>query len=446
MMNSAFSMCTDTQGAGLRRLGTLLVVGLLVLQASLALAESRPLALINATVHPVSAEPFENGAVLIRDGLIEALGTEIEIPADAEIIDLDGLALYPGFVHPATQLGLTEISSVPGTVDTAEMGNVNAALRVESSVNHDSELLPTSVAGGILNAHIIPGGGLIRGTSAVLRMEGWSWEEMVLDTPAGMHIAFPAAAANDDDNEDLALINRVLHQARHYQAARAAAEQGNGPRPLRNDQLEALLPLLSGEVPLMLTANGERAIAAALDWADRQGFEKLVLIANSDVQFLAERLAAADIPVILQNPYGMPVRRWEAYDQSFRSAATLHEAGVRFAIGDGGSGMNVANARNLPFQAGTSIAHGLPADVALKSVTLRPAEILGVADQLGSIEVGKRASLFAATGDPLEPMTQIRRVWIDGEEYDLRRDRSLRLYERYRLRQQGLAGDAATQP
>ncbi|MGY6555362.1 MAG: amidohydrolase family protein [Wenzhouxiangella sp.] len=431
--------------AGLRRVVLSLLIWAIV-QAPLALAESRPLALINAHVHPVSAEPIENGVVLIMDGRIAAVGVDVAIPADAELVDLEGLSLYPGFVHPATQLGLTEIASVAGTVDTAEMGNINAALRVESSVNHDSELLPTSVAGGILNAHIIPGGGLIRGSSAVLRMDGWSWEDMVLATPSGMHIAFPPAAATDEDNEDLALINRVLHQARHYQAARSAAEQGTGPRPLRNDQLEALLPLLSGDVPLMLTANGERAIGAALDWAERQQFENLILIANSDVQFLAERLAEADIPVILQNPYGLPIRRWEAYDQSFRSAAVLHEAGVRFAIGDGGSGMNVANARNLPFQAGTSVAHGLPADVALRSVTMRPAEILGLGDQLGSIEVGKRASLFAATGDPLEPMTQIRRVWIDGDEYDLRRDRSLRLYERYRMRQEQLSGDSAAMP
>ena len=410
----------------------------LLLLIGLNPANAQPLVLTGATVHPVSAEPITNGMVLIRDGLIEAVGTDLDIPEDAEVIDLDGLYLYPGFVHPATQLGLTEISSVPGTVDTAEMGNINAALRVESSVNHDSELLPTSVAGGILSAHIIPGGGLIRGTSAMLRMDGWSWEDMVLATPSGMHIAFPAGAANDEDNEDLALINRVLDQARHYRTARRASENGLGPRPLRNDQLESLLPLLSGEVPLMLIANGHRVIEAALDWAEGQGFENIILVANSDVQFLAERLAASDIPVILQNPYGMPVRRWEPYDQSFRSPAALHEAGVRFAIGDGGSGMNVANARNLPFQAGTSIAHGLPPEIALQTVTLRPAQILGVDDQLGSIEPGKRAFLFAASGDPLEPMTQIRRVWIDGVEYDLERDRSLRLYQRYRARQAGL--------
>jgi len=429
MTSTASSMTTDM-------ISRALVAGCLALLLGLPGLRAETLALTGATVHPVSSDSIPEGIVLIRDGLIAAVGPDLDIPADAEIVDLRGLHLYPGFVHPATQLGLIEISSVAGTVDTAEMGSINAAIRVEVAVNHDSELLPTNVAGGILSAHIIPAGGLIRGTSALMRTDGWSWEDMLIDSPSGMHIAFPAGAVSDEDNEDLKLIERTLDQARHYQSAVTAAAEGRAPRPPRNDQLEALAPLLAGDVPLMLSANGHEVIAAALDWAEAQEFGRIILVANSDVQYLAERLAADNIPVILQNPYGMPVRRWEPYDRSFVAAATLHAAGVRFAIGDGGSGMNVANARNLPFQAGSSAAHGLPRDAALKSVTLWPAEILGVADRLGSIEPGKHATLFAASGDPLEPMTQIRHVWIDGQPYDLTRDRSRRLFDRYRIRQQ----------
>ncbi|MFW5815594.1 MAG: amidohydrolase family protein, partial [Wenzhouxiangella sp.] len=263
----------------------------------------------------------------------------------------------------------------------------------------------------------------------------WSWEEMIVQSPTAMHLAFPSGAASDEDNEDLALINETLEKARHWHAAEAAAARDEARRPARNDQLQALGPLLSGEVPLMIHANGISVIEAALDWAEEQEFDRLILSANADVQYAAERLAAAGIPVILRGVYNMPVRRWEAYDMAYVAAARLHEAGVRFAIGDSGGGMDVANARNLPFHAGSAAAHGLPKDAALKSVTLWPAEILGVAERLGSIEPGKQASLFAATGDPLEPMTQIRRVWIDGSEYDLMRDRHQRLYQRYRQRQ-----------
>ncbi|MFP4207721.1 MAG: amidohydrolase family protein [Wenzhouxiangella sp.] len=417
----------------------LLLATSLLLGLSPAVAEVT--ALVGATVHPVAAEPIEDGIVLIENGRIQAVGADLAVPTQATVIELDGLHLYPGFVHPATQLGLTEISSVAGSVDTSEMGSINAALRAEVAVNHDSALLPVAISGGVLSAHIMPGGGLIRGSSAVLRLDGWSWEEMILQTPTAMHLAFPAGAASDEDNDDLALIDETLEQARHWHAAEVAAARGDAPRPARNDQLEALGPLLAGEVPLMIHANGIAVIEAALDWAEDQGFEQIILSANADVQYAAERLAAERIPVVLRGVYNMPVRRWEAYDMAYVAAARLHQAGVLFAIGDSGGGMDVANARNLPFHAGSAAAHGLPKDAALRSVTLWPAEILGVADQLGSIEAGKRATLFASTGDPLEPMTRIRRVWIDGVEYDLMHDRHRQLYERYRRHQQGTVAE-----
>jgi imidazolonepropionase-like amidohydrolase len=423
MTNTVFSMLTKTTLT--LAAGTLMLAGM---------AQADVTALVGATVHPVSSEPIENGTVVMRDGQIEAIGTDVEIPDGAQVIDLNGLHVYPGFVHPATQLGITEIASVAGTVDVSEMGNINAAVRVEVAVNHDSDLLPVSISGGVLTAHVVPGGGLIRGTSAVMNLDGWSWEEMVIRAPVGMHISFPAGALEDEDNEDLQLIERVLDQARHWKQASEAAEAGNGRKPARNDQLEALVPLLTGEVPLFLHANRYDVMEMALDWAEEQEFENIILVANPDVQYIAERLAGDDIPVIMSRVYAMPTRRWEAYDMAYVAAARLEEAGVRFALTDSAGGMDVANARNLPFQAGSAVAHGLSRDAALKSVTLWPAEILGVADQLGSLEPGKRASLFVANGDPLEVLTSIERVWIDGQEFDLMRDRHRRLYERYRER------------
>jgi imidazolonepropionase-like amidohydrolase len=286
----------------------------------------------------------------------------------------------------------------------------------------------------------MPNGGLIQGTSAVVNLDGWSWEEMVIRSPVGMHIEFPAAAVDDENNDDLKTIENVLDLARHHHRAMQAADQGDGSAPARNDQLEALAPLLNGDQPLYLRANRYDVMEAALDWAADQGFENVVLMANPDVQYLADRLASDGIPVILRNVYALPTRRWEAYDMAFVAPAKLAEAGVRFAIADTGSGRDIANARNLPFQAGTAAAHGLDKRDALKSVTLWPAEILGVGDQLGSIEVGKRASLFAATGDALEPMSRIERVWIDGEEYDLARDHGRSLYPRYRERNANVQG------
>ncbi|MDX1625212.1 MAG: amidohydrolase family protein [Wenzhouxiangellaceae bacterium] len=414
---------------------------ILLIAAAVALAVPAPLpaqdetpvrAFVGATLHPVDGPAVENGTMLVRGERIVALGADVEVPADAEVVDLSGLHVFPGFVHPRSSLGLTEISSVAGTVDTAEMGSINAAIDVRVAFNHDSMLLPVNVAGGILTTHSVPSGGLIRGHSAVMRMEGWSWEDMVLVPRAGMHIVFPAAAADDDDNEDLAKIEDALDAARHWHTARAAAEAGVAPAPARNAQLEALGPLLDGEVPLFLYAEKETTIRAAMAWADEQEFDRLVIVGGPDLQYVAEDLAAAGVQAILDGVYVMPTRRWDAYDQNFVAAARLHEAGVKFAIGDGGGGFGASNARNLPFHAGSAAAFGLPKDAALKSVTLWPAEILGLGEELGSLADGKRATFFAATGDPLEPMTKIRRVWIDGKEYDLSRNRHRELYERYR--------------
>lgn len=399
-----------------------------------AMAQQTPIALVGATVHPVDGAPIQDGLVLIEGRNIAAIGAGIEIPDDAEIVDVAGSHVYPGFVHPLSALGLTEISSVAGTVDNTEMGAINAALRVEVAFNHDSALLPVNVAGGILTTHTVPSGGLIRGTSAVMNMEGWSWEDMTIKAPAAMHIEFPAGAVEDSENDDLQKIESTLDAARDWHKAMQAFEAGSAPRPPRNAQLEALVPLLEGELPLFLYAGTEDQINAALDWAEGQEFERVVVVGGPDLQYVAERLAADGVPAILNGVYSMPTRRWEAYDMAYQAAGKLHEAGAKFAVGDGGGGFGATNARNLPFHAGSAAAFGLPKDAALKSVTLWPAEILGVEDQLGSLAVGKRASLIVTSGDPLEPMTQIQRVWIDGEEYDLGRSKHRQLYERYKGR------------
>jgi imidazolonepropionase-like amidohydrolase len=416
-------------------------ISALVLVAGLAsaAADQQPslTALVGATVHPVSGEVIENGVVLMRGETIEAVGSDLAIP-DGEpgvtVVELDGLHIYPGFVHPHSALGLTEIGSVAGTVDTTEMGSINAALRVEVAFNHDSALLPVSVAGGIVASHTVPAGGLIRGMSAVMNLDGWSWEDMTIAAPAGMHIDFPSGAVDDADNDDLATINDTLDAARAWRKAQAAFEADNAPRPPRNDQLSALAPVVAGDVPVFLHAGRADEIEAALDWADSQGLERVIVVAGPDLQYVAERLAADDVPAILNGVYTLPTRRWEPYDRAYVAAAKLFEAGVKFAIADGGGGFNATNARNLPFHAGSAAAFGLPAEAALKSVTLWPAEILGVGDQLGSLEPGKRASLIVTNGDPLEPMTSIERVWIDGAEYDLGRSKHRQLYERYKAR------------
>ncbi len=436
----------------LRRAGRLaaLVVALAAAGLSPA-ARAETLAFVGATVHPVSGPPIAGATLLVDGDRITAVGAGVAVPEDARVIDLSGLDLYPGFVHPQTDLGLVEIGSVRGTDDTTEIGKVNSNLRAEVAFNADSFRLPPTVAGGVLTAHVVPDGGLFSGSSAVLRLDGWNWRDMTIEAPVGMHLRWPATRERhwrqppEDDEaaakrrkEALELIEDTLEQARTYGGALDAARAGRAPKPDLDPRLEALVPVVRGELALYVHADTESQIEAALDWlrdwAAPHGVTRAVLVAGYDVARLADRVAAAGIPVILDTIHRLPLRDWEPYDAPFTAAARLHEAGVTFAIAAGGAGAGGENARNLPFEAATAVAYGLSRDVALASITLTAAEILGVGDRLGSLDPGKEATFFAVDGDPLEIRSHIERVWIAGREIDLSNDRQRRLYEKYKRR------------
>lgn len=395
---------------------------------------------VGGTVHPVSGDVIEQGVVLVRDGKIVAVGKDVQVPAEAEVIDLAGKHLYPGFVHPASTLGLVEINSVRGTVDTTEINDVNSELRAEVAFNADSLLLPPTMAGGVLTAHVVPRGGVFAGTSAAMRLAGWNWQDMTLATPVGMHLNYPQLLPSDGDVSEeeeaevrekaLQLINETFDEAALYRQRRSAMEEG-APAVDFNASMEALLPVLDGELPLFIWAPEKSQLEGALDWVQERQFENVVLVAGADAQYLAERLAADDVKVILGGVLALPERRWEPYDSAYTAALKLHEAGVKFCIGDSRSGRGAANARNLPFHAAMAAAFGLPKDVALRSVTLSTAEVLGIDDRVGSIDVGKEATFMVTDGDPLEIRTRIERVWVRGHEVDLAADHQRRLYEKY---------------
>lgn len=400
-------------------------------------ADDKVIVLRGATVHPVSGPAIPNGSVVVRGSQIEAVGANLEVPAGAEVIDLAGKHLYPGFVHAGTQLGLTEIESVRGTLDKADVGNFNPHHRAEIAFNADSLLLPTTLAGGVVAAHVMMEGDLFVGTSAVMRLEGWNHEDMTLASPIGQHLRFPALPpagegekaeeAKKKRDEALKAVNEALEDARAYQKAKAAGSRGLDVNP----KLEALLPLLEGKQKLFVHADVKAQIEGALDWAKEQGFTQLVLVAGADVQLLTERLVQEKIPVILNGTLELPARKADPYDAAFTAPAKLKEAGIPFCIASKGE---VMTNRNLAFHAGMAAAFGLDKETALRSITLSPAEILGVAAQLGSLEAGKEASFFVSSGDPLEITTAIERVWVAGQEVDLEDDHQRRLWRKYEAR------------
>lgn len=405
------------------------------------------------TLYPVSSAPVENGALLITDGKIAAIGTSgsFDVPADAARVPVAGKRVYPGFIAANSVLGLTEIEAVRASNDYAEVGPFNPNVRAEVALNPDSEAIPVTRAAGIVAVNVAPQstqGGLFTGTAAVIKLQGWTWEEMTLKADAGVHLVWPSKRAPDflpapviaelrkAADANLALIDEVSANARRYAEA-AAAGAISGSADLR---YAALAPVFARRQKLFVHAEDYAAVRGAIAFCSGEKLD-CVLVGAQDGWRLAAELKQYDIPVILGSPFALPLRRHEGYDTVYRNAARLHAAGVRFAIAGDGSGFAAPLEKNLPHLAAQAVAFGLPAEQALAAITLSPARILGVGARLGSLEVGKDASLLVSDGDPLDFDSRIVAVYIDGQAVDLD-TRHTRLYERYRRREPGAAGSA----
>lgn len=390
-------------------------------------------AIIGATIHPLDRPAERDVAVLVDDGIIVATGNLISPPPETPVIDLQGKSLFPGMIHAFSTLGLVEIGSVRGTRDVNEVGRNNADLRAEVAFNADSLRLPPTRRGGVLMAHIYQRGGLFSGTTAVMRLGGWNWRDMTLDAPTGMVLEFPQVAGDDDEEQEssgkaMKELVDMVHQVRAYAKAKAAASPGLH----LNAKLEALVPVFEGERRLFVVATGGRNhLDAALDWIEKEELENVVLVSNYEARYLKERLAELGFPLIITDVLALPSRDWEPYDAAYAAPAVLHEAGVTFAIAGEGNQFASANTRNLPFHAAMAAAFGLPKNIALRSITRTPAEILGIGDRVGVIESGKEATFFVANADVLEIFSTVERAWIAGREVDLDDDHQYRLYQKY---------------
>jgi len=355
-------------------------------------------------------------------------------------------------------LGLVEVSSVKGSVDISEDGSLNPNARAMVALNADSELIPVTRANGVLTVLSVTTGGVLSGTSVVWNLQGWNWEDMTLVPDVALHVRWPSMVAGAnwwDENpksdeeqkkereEKLKGLTDAFANARAYMTAQDAAAAG-GPLHEKDVRWEAMMPALRGEMPVFVHADEYQQIEMALDFAKEQGV-RIVIVGGRDAPHLADRLAAENVPVIIDGVLNLPDRSWEPYDEAYTVAARLHEAGVKFCISMGGSGFGVANLRNLPYEAGMASAFGLPKDEALKAVTLYPAQILGIADRLGSIEAGKDANLIVTTGDPIEITSNVVMAWIEGQPVDLG-TRHTELYDKYRNRPRTDGKETQLQP
>lgn len=404
-----------------------------------------PVAIVGATVHPVEGATIENGVLLFRNGRIVALGDQVQIPDDALRVEAAGQHIYPGLMDAFTDLGLVEINAVRASVDHSEAGELNPNVRAWVAVNPDSELIPVTRSNGVLLALTAPGGGLISGQSAVVQLDGWTWEDLTVRPAVGMHVNWPnmspvidweveesAKAQMESRDKALRRLREALDDARAYQQARSA----DAARHPVDARWESLLPVLRGELPLIVTAEDSQQIQAAVAFVEQYQL-KMILHGGYDAPHCAELLKKHDIPVIVGGVYRLPRRRSEPYDTPFTVPARLQAAGIRYCLSGSGR-FGASNVRNLPYHAAMASAFGLSADEALKSITLYPARILGVAERVGSLAKGKDATFIITNGDPLVTETQVLAAYIQGRAVDLN-NRHKRLWKKYEEKYRRLA-------
>ncbi len=424
----------------MRLCGLILLLGLIVCAQNDGSQQNQTgragtFAIVGAKIVTVSGAIIDNGTVVIQNGKITAVGSGVSVPAGAEKIDGKGLTVFPGMIDASTQIGLDEIAlGVPGSMDVQEVGDFNPNARAIKGVNPHSTHVNTTRTNGITTVLTHGEGGVISGQAALINLNGSTEDEMTLLPTVGLYLNFPRVAGSGrgfgggrfggppvDFNQlvqrrdqQLDELKKHFKDAENYARSREAyAADKSLPFIAENSKLEAMIPYVRGQKPILFTA--ERAI-------DIKGVVKFVtemkvkgiIVGGQEAWKVADDLKKADIAVIYTNIYDVPVREDDPYDTMFEAPSKMAAAGVKFCIATGASGEDISVARDLPFQAGMAGAYGLSKDDALKAVTLYPAQILGVASRVGSIEVGKDANIVVTDGDILEPRTNVKYVFING--------------------------------
>ncbi len=386
-------------------------------------AQAGPIALTGGTIHTVSGETIQNGTIVFDDGVITAIGSSVAIPAGAQQVDVSGRHVYPGLIDGYSQMGLFEIGGFSQTTDTNELGTINPNARAEVAFNAESRHIGVARSNGVLVTLSSPGGGLVSGLAAAMMLDGFTWEQMTLKPATALIVTWPSPNNEERYEQQIRELRDAFAEARSYRGAYLAA---NGDARRSDSRWEAMVPVFDGTIPVIVSADEVRQIQDAVAWAAEEGV-RLILRGGRDAWHVADQLAAQQVPVLVTSVLASPGRAWEPYDAAYALPQRLHQAGVRFAITGGSS---AAYANRLPYEAGAAAAFGLPAEEALRAVTLYPAQLLGIDDRVGSLEVGKDATLLVTTGNPLEYATQIEGVYIEGREVDLR-DQHRQFFEKY---------------
>lgn len=398
-------------------------------------ARTAKFALTNATIYTVTNGVIENGTIVINNGIIEAVGANVAIPNDAEVINYEGREIYPGMIDSGTQLGLAEIGSIAEANDFREFGEITPQMEALTAVNPNSEAIPVTRVSGVTTALTMPRGGVLPGTAATINLFGYTPDQMYAGSK-GIVMTYPTARrgwrqtqeqADKAKEKALETVNDAWDKAEVYTSIK------NSPDARYYPEMEALSEVIEGSMTLYIEVNSAPDILSALEWIEERGYEKVVFTGVAEGWRVAEQIAEAGIPVIAGPVLSTPTRGSDAYDAAYMNPGIMQKAGIKVALRTG----DTENSRNLPYNAGFAATYGMGREEALKAITINAAEIMGIGDQIGSIEVGKKANLFISTGDPFETSTQIIDVYIDGYLIPMR-SRQTDLYDEFLNRTPGL--------
>lgn len=398
-------------------------------------------ALTNASIETVTKGVITGGTVVISNGKIVAVGSNVQVPQGAEVIDCSGKWIYPGMIDGGTRMGLFEFGQVSQATDVSEVGDVVPQMKALTAVNPNSVGIPVTRISGVTTTLTVPDGDLFSGTAALINLHGY--------TPDQMYAGFEAVVLNyprtgrrgnfdrrtDDEikkatEKSIARLNDVWDRAVQYHKLDSATKGTMQYYP----EMQALLPVVRGEMNLLVRVDAASDIQSVLKWVAEKKIKKVILSGVAEGWRVADEIAKAQIPVLAGPVQALPSRDYDRYDRAYTNPGLMKKAGVQVAIKTESSNVNY---RNLPYHAGFAAAYGMSREDALKAITIVPAEIFGVADKLGSIEAGKSATVFVCDGDPFETKTQVSQVFIDGWQIPMVSRQTL-LYEEFLKRDPGL--------
>ncbi|MCW3103063.1 MAG: putative amidohydrolase [Bacteroidetes bacterium] len=412
--------------------------------ATISEAQTKSILIMNATAHLGNGTVIQNSLIGIKDGKIslvaDATTAKIDKAAYDEVIDATGKHVYPGMIAPNSTLGLTEIDAVRATNDFREVGSSLPNVRSLIAYNTDSKIIPTVRSNGVLMAQITPRGGIVSGTSSIVMLDGWNWEDAAYKIDDGIHVNWPRIQSRkylDEDNiypgpyeknkeysRQVNELKKLIGDAKAYNETETKEE--------KNLRFEAMKGIFTGAQTLFIHVNNVKEIIEAVSFVKSNSIPKVSLVGGRESWMVAELLKENNISVVVARVHDLPDRPEDDVDQPYKLPALLQKAGVLFCLNNEQGEMEAANTRNLPFMAGTAAAYGLTKEEALMAVTLNTAKILGIDKTVGSIEVGKDATIFISSGDALDMKSNnVEQAFVKGISIDLNNDQKA-LYEKYK--------------